>query len=62
MLAITNKYELDFFVDFCIYRIFMKIQCVQQGCGSAKILPLPHRLFDLDSNLAKYFCPFPNVD
>ena len=25
-------------------------------------LPLPHRLFDLESNLAKKFCPFPNVD
>ena len=32
------------------------------GSGSAKILPLPHRLFDLVSNLAKKFCPFPNVD
>jgi len=34
------------------------------GSGSAKILPLPlpHRLFDLESNLAKTFCPFPNVD
>ena len=34
------------------------------GSGSAKILPLPvpHRLFDLESNLAKKFCPFPNVD
>ena len=30
--------------------------------GSAKILLLPHRLFDLESNLAKTFCPFPNVD
>ena len=39
---------------------------LNQGCesGSAKILPLPlpHRLFDLESNLAKTFCPFPNVD
>jgi len=37
-----------------------------QGCGSgsAKILPLPlpQKLFDLESNLAKKFCPFPNVD
>jgi len=34
------------------------------GSGSAKILPLPipHRLFNLESNLAKKFCPFPNVD
>jgi len=34
------------------------------GSGSAKILPLPlpHRLFDLESNLAKKFCPFLNVD
>jgi len=32
------------------------------GSGSAKILPLPHRLFDLESNLAKKFCPFPNVE
>ena len=34
------------------------------GSGSAKILPLllPHKLFDLESNLAKKFCPFPNVD
>ena len=34
------------------------------GSGSAKNLPLPfsHRLFDLKSNLAKKFCPFPNVD
>ena len=32
------------------------------GSGSAKNLPLPHRLFDLNSNLAKKFCPFPNVD
>jgi len=34
------------------------------GSGSAKILPLPlpHRLFELSSNLAKKFCPFPNVD
>ena len=34
------------------------------GSRSAKILPLPlpHRLFDLKSNLAKKFCPFPNVD
>jgi len=23
---------------------------------------VPHRLFDLESNLAKKFCPFPNVD
>ena len=22
----------------------------------------PHRLFDLKSNLAKNFCPFPNVN
>jgi len=49
-----------------------------QGCGSgsggsvpfyveaeaAKFLPLPlpHRLFDLESNSAKKFCPFLNVD
>jgi len=32
------------------------------GSGSAKILPLPHKLFDLVSNLAKTFCPFPNVN
>ena len=32
------------------------------GSGSAKILPLPHRLFDLKSNLAKKLCPFPDVD
>ena len=34
------------------------------GSGSAKILPLPlpHRLFDFKSNLAKKFCPFPNLD
>ena len=34
------------------------------GSGSAKILPLPlpHRLFDLKSNLEKKFCPFPDVD
>ena len=34
------------------------------GSGSAKILPLPlpHSLFDLESNLAKKFYPFPNVD
>jgi len=34
------------------------------GSGSAKTLPLPlpHRSFDLESNLAKKFCPFPNVD
>jgi len=25
-------------------------------------LPLPHRLFHLESNLAKKFCLFPNVD
>jgi len=38
--------------------------CYVQGCGSgsAKILPLPHRLFDLKSNLTKKFCPFPNMD
>jgi len=30
--------------------------------GSAKILPLPHRLFDLESNFVKKFCSFPNVD
>ena len=32
--------------------------------GRTKILPLPlpYRLFDLKSNLAKKFCPFPNVD
>ena len=31
--------------------------------GSTKILslPLPHRLFDLKSNLAKKFCPFSDV-
>ena len=41
----------------------------KQGCGSgsggsrsARYLPLPHRLFDLKSNLAKKFCPFPDVD
>ena len=37
-----------------------------QGCGSvsAKILPLPlpHGLFDLKSNLAKTFCPFPDAE
>jgi len=35
-----------------------------QGCGSAKILPLtlPHSLIDLNSNLAKTFCPLPDVD
>jgi len=34
------------------------------GNGSAKILPLllPHRLFDVERNLAKKFCSFPNVD
>ena len=34
------------------------------GSRSEKILPLPlpHRLFDLKSNLAKKFCPFSNVD
>ena len=32
------------------------------GSGSAKILPLPHSLFDLKSNLVKMFCPFSNVD
>jgi len=32
------------------------------GSGSAKILPLPHRLFDLKRNLAQKFCPFPDVD
>ena len=34
------------------------------GSGRAKILllPLPHRLFDLETNLPKKFCPFPNVD
>ena len=33
-------------------------------CGSAKnlLLPLPHRLLDLKSNLVKKFCPFPDVD
>ena len=45
--------------------------CLVQGCGSgsggsgsAKNLPLqlPHKLFDLKSNLAKKFCPFPDVD
>ena len=30
--------------------------------GSAKNLPLPYRLFDLKSNLAKKLFPFPNVD
>ena len=39
-------------------------QGLSQGCGSGRIfaLPLPHRLFDLKSNLAKKFCPFPHVD
>ena len=34
------------------------------GSGSEKnlSLPFPHRLFDLKSNLAETFCPFPNVD
>jgi len=34
------------------------------GSRSAKILPLllQHRLFDLKSNLAKKFCPFPDVN
>ena len=34
------------------------------GSRSAKNLPLPlpNRLFDLKSNLAKKFCPFPDVD
>ena len=33
-------------------------------CGSEKNLPLPlpHRLFNLKSNLAKKFCQFPIVD
>ena len=39
-------------------------QSIFSGSRSAKILPLPfpYRLFDLESNLAKKFCPFPNVD
>ena len=32
------------------------------GSRSAKNLPLPHRLFDLKSNLAKKFSPFSDVD
>ena len=42
--------------------LFVRDSCYNQGCRSAKILPLPHRLFDLKSNLAKKFCPFPNVN
>ena len=35
----------------------------KSGSESAKILPLPlpHKLFDLKSNLAKTFCPFSDV-
>ena len=45
----------------------MKAEAVlfcESGGGSAKNLPLPlpHRLFELKSNLAKKFCPFSNVD
>ena len=34
------------------------------GRGCVKILPLllPHRLFDLKSNLARKFCPYPDVN
>ena len=38
------------------------ISVVEAGSGSAKILLLPHRLFDLKSNLAETFGPFPHVD
>ena len=47
---------------------FVRNPYLVQGCGSgsrsAKIPPLSlsHRLFNLKSNLAKRFCPFPNVD
>ena len=46
-------------------------RCCNQECGSGSgasgseknlSFPLPHRLFDLKSNLAETFCPFPNVD
>jgi len=62
----------------CVLRLLNRTDCYQGcgsgswkrffscGSGSAKIpllpLPLPHRLFDLESNLAKKFCPFLNVE
>ncbi len=34
----------------------------EAGTDPFSILLLSHRLFNLKSNLAKKFCPFPNVD
>ena len=40
----------------------------EAGCGSgpfsveAEAVGFSHRLFNLESNLAKKFCPFPHVD
>jgi len=61
----------NFSVAFTAYYLMSRdVEAVEvvlfswSGRGTAKILslPLPHRLFDLESNLAKKFCPFPNVD
>ena len=42
------------------------LNLLERGCGSGSAknlpLPLPHMLFDLKSNLAKKFSPYPNVD
>ena len=52
--------------DLITFKAGMRKHSFFCGSGSAKILPLPlphRRLFDWKkSNLAKKFCPFPNVD
>jgi len=62
----SNQFNYNYTLNILNYITLQLLYAQNQGCGtgSAKILPLPlpHRLFNLESNLAKKFCPFPNVD
>ena len=42
--------------------VFMTIRDVEAEARKFLPLSLPHKLFDLKSNFAKKFCPFPDVD
>ena len=63
-MALGISFSIDSIAK--LFSLSCEIVYRKQGCGSgsAKILllPLPHWLFDLNSNLAKKFCSFPNVD
>ena len=53
-------------IDFLKSQLNGRFHTLKQGCGNGGAknlpLPLPHGLFDLKSDLAKTFCPFPDVD